>query len=291
METRNKKKAAAKKAPSKPTTRRKAQQTAGSRIDQLVELQERAIDRYAALASSATSRIVAGDFNLSRWAKDYATIWSDTAEDLSKTTRAMLATPSARPGKSKGPKKAGRSEDALRNWLLLQQSFLSRVANYYAGFGKLVAAGSVEPREWIEDGANFWRDVLADVSDWTHQLSGEELRATAAWLPRLRKAVRAGKLADHLEFTVPIEAFSDDPAPDATITLFTDGLIRVGGGVTLKPPQNVELVPSSVPRSSPSSQLMLYDLPGSLVPGDVYAGIVWAKETKFPIVSIEVQIV
>jgi hypothetical protein len=90
---------------------------------------------------------------------------------------------------------------------------------------------------------------------------------------------------------VPIEAFSDDAGPDTRISLLTNGLIRVGGGVTLMPHQNVELSPSTVTRSSPSSELKLFDLPASLVPGDVYAGLVWAKETKFPVASIEVQIV
>jgi hypothetical protein len=281
------KKPQSKRARRKLTTQQTAQNTAGSRIDQAVKLQQRAVGRYAELASTTAKRIADGDFNMSRWVKDYSTVWSDCAGDLSEATNVLLQEPSR---KARNGKDQRRPEDWYRSWLTLQQSFVSRLANYYRGVGQLVAAGSMEPREWIEGGANFWSDVLADMGDWAHRESGGQLRPTTEWMPRLREQVRAGKLTAKVPINVPIEAFPDDKKADTKITLVTDGLGRVGGGVKLSYKKNVELVPETVDRSQPYSELKLFDLP-QLVPGSVYAGLVWAKETQLPVAAVELEVV
>jgi hypothetical protein len=109
-------------------------------------------------------------------------------------------------------------------------------------------------------------------------------------MPRLREQVRAGKLTAKVPINVPIEAFPDDKKAVAKITLVTDGLGRVGGGVKLSYKKNVELVPETVDRSQPYSELKLFDLP-QLAPGSVYAGLVWAKETQLPVATIELEVV
>jgi hypothetical protein len=288
-------------APNKPAQRRGRQKKqgarsgargkkgeTGSRLDQAVRLQQRAIGRYAELASVSANRIVEGDFNMSRWVKDYSTVWSECAGDLGDAANVLLQGPSekARDGK----KDRRRPEDWYRSWLGLQQSFLSRLATYYRDVAKLVAKGSLEPREWIEGGTSFWSDVLADMGDWARRESGEELRPTAEWMARIRQQVRAGKLTAQVAIDVPVESFPRDGGDAAEVTLVTDGLSRVGGGVKLSYKQNVELVPEVVRRSHPYSALKLFDLP-QLVPNSVYAGIVWAKETQLPVATVEIQIV
>lgn len=267
--------------------RRTTKSATGGRIEQAVKLQQRAIGRYAELASVSAKRIADGDLNMSRWVQDYSTVWSDCAGDLGEATNVLLQEPS---GKTRNGKDQRRPEDWYRSWLTLQQSFLSRLANYYRGVGQLVAAGSMEPREWIEGGASFWSDVLADMGDWTRRESGGQLRPTTEWMPRLREQIRAGKLTAKVPINVPIEAFPDDKKADAKITLVTDGLGRVGGGVKLSYKKNVELVPETVDRSQPYSELKLFDLP-QLAPGSVYAGLVWAKETQLPVATIEIEVV
>ena len=281
------KKAQGKGARGKRRARKTTKSATGSRIDQAVKLQQRAIGRYAKLASTTAKRIADGDFNMSRWVQDYSTVWSDCAGDLSDATNVLLQEPSEKAPNGKGQR---RPEDGYRSWLTLQQSFLSRLANYYRGVGELVAEGSMEPRVWIEGGANFWSDVLADMGDWARRESGGQLRPTAEWMPRLREQVRAGKLTAKVPINVPIEAFSDHKKAYTEITLVTDGLGRVGGGVKLTFKNNVEVVPETVDRSQPYSELKLFDLP-QLTPGSVYAGLVWAKETQLPVAAIELEVV
>ncbi len=275
----------------RPRKKRTAQDNVGSRIDQAVKLQQRAIDRYAQLASTSVNRVVAGDFNLSTWMKDYSSVLGDCAGDLNDAAKILLQDrSSAAPGRN-GRRRTG---DWYRSWLTLQQSFLGRVANYYGGVGNLIAAGSMEPREWIEEGANLWRDVLADMADWTRRESGSPLRPTFEWMPRVRQEVKEGRLTAKAPITVPIEAFAEafpgDPAADPKITLVTDGLSPVAGGAKLKVKENLEFFPPEVQRSKPYSELRLFDLP-RLVTGSVYAGIVWAKETHCPVAAVEIHIV
>jgi hypothetical protein len=132
--------------------------------------------------------------------------------------------------------------------------------------------------------------VVAEVGDWARLQSGLELRPTAAWTPRVHMKLRQGKLADHIDIDVPLEAFPTDEAAEPKITLFTDGFTRVGGGVTLKSEQHIDFNPQLVPRSSPYSSVQLHDLPSSLVPGEVYAGVVRVKETNYAVAAVEIEI-
>jgi hypothetical protein len=276
-------------AKKKPSARQADKKRAiGSRIDQAVRLQQRIIGRYANLASSSAQRIGEGDFNMSRWVNDYSTVWSDCAGDFSDAANILLQEPSE---KARRGKEQRRPEDSYRSWLGLQQSFLGRLATYYRDVANLVAKGSLEPREWIAEGTSFWSDVLADMGDWARRESGEALRPTGEWMARIRQQIRAGRLAPKpVSIDVPIEAFQQDEGVADKITLVTDGLGRVGGGLKLGYRQNVELVPDEVSRSKPYSELKLFDLP-QLVRGTVYAGLVWAKETQLPVAAVEIEIV
>jgi hypothetical protein len=272
------------------SARRAARRRATGRIDQLVGLQQRAIHRYADLYSSVANKIVAGDFNISKWTKDYSTAWSDAAEDASEAAKILLQAPAAKVARKKDKRKSDRSEEAFWGWLSLQQSFLSRLANYYRTVGQLVTSGSMELREYFQSGAEFWSDVTADIGDWTRVQAGKELRPTSEWLPRVRKQVRQGKLADHIRLEVPMDVFPNDATPDPKVTLFTDGLCRVGGGITLAPNQHVSFNPPQVHRSSPVAELQLHDLP-RLTQGEVYTGVVSVKETKAAVAAVEIEIV
>lgn len=276
---------------SKKTT----QDAAGSRIDRLVELQRAGVKRYAQLASSAANRISQGDFNPAGWVADYSSVWSASAGDLDEILKSTVGDTKARAAKRTAQKPEEHRPDGYLNWLALQRSFLARIAGYYREVGELVGKGSMEPREWIEGGANFWGDVIADMGDWLRRESGEQLRPTTEWLPRLRKEIKPGRPTSFVGIEVPTECFPDQDGADPEITLLIDGLSRVGGGAALEPVQNLKFAPATVKRSSPHSELRLFDLPASLRPGDVYATLVWAKwadgTTKGPIAAIEIAIV
>jgi hypothetical protein len=281
----------AQKARSTKTQRRGV----AGQIDRVVELQRRMVKRYAALGSNTAKKIVGGDYNTSHWVTDYAAFWDECARDLSDTGKALLGDESLRAGARARQRTAG---DELRSWLALQQSLLSRVAGYYREAGQLVAKGSMEPREWFDGGANFWADVVGDVGDWVRREGGEQLRPTAEWMARVHQQVRHGKLTAAVPIEVPMEAFPGQDGGDPGVHLvlineFEEGLRRVGAGdgVLLEYARYLKFSNQPVKRSQPRCELKLFDLPASLRPGDVYAGVVWAKETKRPIAAVEIEIV
>lgn len=282
------------------------QRKAGSRIDQMFDLQRRVIDRYAQLAAAAANRLVEGDYNPSSWITDYSSMWSDCAEDLNDAAKIILQEPSNTTPNTEARRQSG---DVCRSWLSLQQSLLSRLANYYGGVGKLVARGSMEPRDWVEEGADLWRDMLADMADWAHRESGTSLRPTAHWIPRVRLDVKPGRLTANAEFTIPLDAFdeaflanqgsdgeqqqsdqTDQSSHRKTITPVTDGLSRLGGGMKLEFKQHIDFAPAEVDRSEPYCDLRLFDLP-RLTERSVYAGFVWAKETLYPVAAVELHVI
>ena len=279
-----------------------SRRTMAGRVRQIVDLQQRAIDRSAKFASSAAKKFSEGDLNVSTWVSDYSNLWNELATDLTDATKALYDTS---PIAGKSETAAQPPKDSYQNWLSLQRSVLSRLADYYRGAGQLVAAQSTEPRSWIGGWATFWSDVTADVGDWMQREAGETLRPTAEWMPRYRAKVRPSDLTHTIPISIPLETFPDGVGGDPEVVLFTEGLKRVGGGVDLKSDQvllkpdqalskNVKLDPSKVSRSHPVTRLRLFDLPPSLTPDDVYSGFVWARaegKPVIPIAAIEVVIV
>jgi hypothetical protein len=269
------------------------------RADQLLELQRRALNRYAEVASLTAQKLTEGDLNLANWATDYAAIWSNCGRDLDEVAKMARSRPATSP---KGDTRKHPSSNPYGNWLALQESLLGRVATYFDDIGQLVVSGSAEPRKWIDSGTTFWRRVLTDTGDWVHRESGDSLRPTGEWLPLVRGQLKHGREeVASLEIHVSIDALPDPDQPGAELTIEAlhiekrpKGLARLGGGILLELGKNVKFVGPTVSQSEPSSQLKLYNLP-LLRKGDVYVGlvsVVWADgRTRYPAAMVEVEIV
>ena len=286
-------------AKTRTTRSKRADTSSGSRIDQFVEVQRRAVTHYIQFASSAVQRFSARDFDLSGWIADSSRLWSDVAGDLSDATKALFPLPPRRAAGATAATDGGAATDAYRNWLALQHSWITRAADCYGDVGHLVASGSTEPREWLDRYSTFWSGVVSDAGDWARRESGEALRPTSDWMPRYRKEIKPDRPTAAVEIDIPPEAFPEDDSSDAKIKLVTAGFTRVSGvsdvdgSVTFDAPKYVTVVPPTADRSQRSCELKLSGLPARLRPGDVYAGVVWAvraDNTKVPIAAVELAV-
>lgn len=271
-----------------------------SRVEEILQLQRRVLNRYVEITSRAAEKVAAGEFNLAEWATDYSRAWSASASDADSIS-ALLREPTGGTTRKTEARPPQSVADSYRHWLALQQSLFGRVATYFNGIGGLAAGGSAEPRKWVEAGANFWSEVIGDVGDWIHLESQESLRPTEEWMPRLRRQLKQGRpQASFVEIDVPASALPDDAAAESDLLVHgfgggpDEGLSRVGGGAGLKRRENLDFKPLKVSREHPSSQLKLFNLSALLLVDTVYAGLVsvrWPDGKRRPVAVVEVEIV
>jgi len=210
----------------------------------------------------------------------------------------------------RGKRAAPPRRKSYDDWLLLQTSAVRRVANYIDDVGELIGAGSTQPREWLERYSLLWNGLLDDVGDWLQRESGNPVRPSTDWLRRKRIELQQRLRTASIPFDVPLEAFPEQRDSRKPITLKIGGLVRDGKGELLDAKQhlrfggrvrggkdqsliaaqNLKFDDSRVWIDDRRRRLKVCDLPPLRV-GDVYSGIVWAEETKCPVVAIEVAIV
>ena len=75
------------------SARRKGAATAADGgIDQVVDLMQRSVGRYAAFWSGAAKQISSGDLNLANWLHQYSKLWKDLADDMEGIAKVMMQT-------------------------------------------------------------------------------------------------------------------------------------------------------------------------------------------------------
>jgi len=186
-----------------------------------------------------------------------------------------------------------RFKAAYRDWLALQGDLVGRVSSNLVDIADLVGAGSTEPRRWIEASTKLWSGMIGDFGDWIKQESGRALRPAQEWISRCRLEIPQGQKTVTLTIAVPLEAFQDKRGKKLpAIHLEILGVGRVGRrpGASLEPGKHLSFKDPCVKKADRETELTLYDLPPRFL-GEVYGGLVWAIETKYPVAALEIEIV
>ena len=188
----------------------------------------------------------------------------------------------------------------MADWLRLQRRFVLRTSDYIEGLAGLAKKGSFEPGEYIGQSAQLWADVVGDIGDWLKPHKKADLDPSQALIMRVEGQVLARRGTATIRFHVPVDLFEDD---NDELVLSTDGLIRkfapqsAGRPVLmLEPDTHLEIRPNVVKRADPrSAKLSVYDVPDTILAGQVYEGLIWAtvrsSGCRLPIAAVELTIV
>jgi hypothetical protein len=175
--------------------------------------------------------------------------------------------------------------DALK----FQRTLLERFSEFVQGVGEQAGSGMVDPSGYIQTYADLWRGIIADAGDWSAGPDGE-FRATSDWLKLCSFEVSHTATSHAHSFTVPLNSFfSDLQEPIDKLTLVVSDLANRGGGAVLTN-KYVRLIPPKITRTHPTSSLKLFDLADRLDAGDVYGGLVWARELIRPVMGISIRV-
>lgn len=92
-----------------------------------------------------------------------------------------------------------------------------------------------------------------------------------------------------MSFRVAPAVFDGAPGRNPQVTLMTEGFVPRSGGTGV-PRAHVEFVPPKVRRSDPTARLKIFDVRNAVIGGDVYGGIVWAKETNRLVAAVRIDV-
>jgi len=199
-------------------------------------------------------------------------------------TKGKPKTTKAAATKKKPATKEKPAKDFVADWFLLQRRMISRSTQFFERLSDLASQGAIEPREYIEESFNLWSGALEELGEWLNP----EAPITVPPHPIARVDYPMRSERGDIRFTVPSALF-EICGEDATITLFTDGLISVVNPennlrptATFAPDQNLRLDPVTVTRTKNKSSLKVYGVASGVTLGDRYRGVVWGESDTMP---------
>jgi hypothetical protein len=174
--------------------------------------------------------------------------------------------------------------------LRFERSYANRAMTYAQKVGDLIKARTIDPGEWMEEYAYFWRRVLDDVGDLIGTQGPSPIGGGEA-VPLYQAQMRRSEGTTSIPIRVPATVF---PPParrgqEPTVTLVTDDFRVQGGGVNL-PGSHVTFVPSRVKKSEGQAQVKIHGVRDVVARGAVYRGIVWTKGEVRLVAAIEVLV-
>src|SRR5262245_9252584 len=102
--------------------------------------------------------------------------------------------------------------------LRFERSYAERVTIYAGKVANLVKERTIDPGEYMEEQAYFWRRVLDDVGDWMAGREPGGMRGGAA-VPLYRALLRRSEGTTSIAMRIPTMAFEGKRGRDPSVTL------------------------------------------------------------------------